>query len=270
MQLEHLLSPIEYGAPQTLPALFISHGAPARALQTPGFVHALQRLGRNLPKPRAIVVLSAHWQAATLAVSSHPKPATWHDFGPIDPAAYDLRYEAPGAPHLAEYLAELLRQAGLTCALDPLRPRDHGVWMPLLHLYPEAQIPVIQIALPQTWQASQVYFLGQTVRALRDAQILLIGSGSITHNLQTLDWHQPATTQPVSIQFRQWIQQQLEAGHLERLLDWQHQAPAALENHPTPEHLMPLFFAAGAGHRMSVVHESTVLGGLGMDIYRFD
>lgn len=265
------LPSLSYGSsPQSLPGLFISHGAPARHLQTAAFVQALQRLGRNLPLPRAIVTLSAHWISPHLEVSTGIRPDTWHDFGPMDPQAYALRYPAPGLPRLADTLIEQLQALGLDARPNPVRPRDHGVWWPLMELYPAADIPVLQLSLPQSFTPADLYQLGHCLQHWRQQQVLLIGSGSITHNLQQLDWqNRDAPAVQWASQFKQWTIRHLQAGDYQRVLDWQ-DAPFARQNHPTAEHLMPLFFAMGLGSLMSVVHEGFVMGTLGMDIYRFD
>lgn len=254
----------------TLPGLFISHGSPMLAIEPEQTGPALHRLSINLPEPKAIIVVSAHWESDTLEVSTATRPETWHDFRGFPPALYQIRYPAPGNPELAERIIHLLNSAGIDAHANTLRPRDHGVWMPLLHLYPDAQIPVIHISLPYDFSAQQLYALGQTLAPLREEQILIIGSGSITHNLAELSWSNPDAPPPEwAATFRNWVVKQLNNDDFESVLDWQ-KAPYVRRNHPTIEHLKPLFFAMGTGHRFSLVHSSFSLGALGMDIYRFD
>ena len=250
-----------------LPALFISHGAPTLAIEQSATTSALARIGQNLPKPRAIIIMSAHWQSAKLEISSNPQPKTWHDFSGFTPELYDLQYPAAGQPALAETLAQQLTARGITCRVNPLRVSDHGVWAPLLHLYPEADIPIVQISLPRHYDSVACYQLGAQLAQLRDEQILLIGSGSITHNLQALRW-QAESIDKTARDFKAWLLQQLKTD-IPSALDWQ-QYPNYQNVHPSDEHLLPLFFALGAGQRVSVVHQSMAHHSLGMDIYRFD
>ena len=250
-----------------LPALFISHGAPTLAIEQSATTSALARIGQNLPKPRAIIIMSAHWQSAKLEISSNPQPKTWHDFSGFTPELYDLQYPAAGQPALAETLAQQLTARGITCRVNPLRASDHGVWAPLLHLYPEADIPIVQISLPRHYDSVACYQLGAQLAQLRDEQILLIGSGSITHNLQALRW-QAESIDKTARDFKVWLLQQLKTD-IPSALDWQ-QYPNYQNVHPSDEHLLPLFFALGAGQRVSVVHQSMAHHSLGMDIYRFD
>lgn len=256
---------------QTLPSLFISHGSPMLALDPGQVGAAFQRISHNLPRPKAIIVMSAHWQSSRLEVSTQQQPDTWHDFGGFPDALYQLRYPAPGAPQLAERLITILGDKGIAATPNSIRPRDHGVWMPLLHLYPEADIPVIQLSLPHRANARDIYAIGLALQGLRNEQILLIGSGSITHNLAELDWRGELDGPPEwASAFKNWVINTLASDGVDQALDWVRQAPYALRNHPTDEHFLPLFFALGAGQRFSVIHSSFAMGSLGMDIYRFD
>lgn len=250
-----------------LPALFISHGAPTLAIEQSATTSALARVGQNLPKPRAIIIMSAHWQSAKLEISSNPQPKTWHDFSGFEPELYELQYPAAGQPSLAETLAQQLTARGITCSLNPMRASDHGVWAPLLHLYPQADIPIVQISLPQHYDSTACYQLGAQLAQLRREQILIIGSGNITHNLQALRWQADSIDQTAK-DFKLWLLQQLKTD-IPTALDWQ-QYPNYKNIHPSDEHLLPLFFALGAGQRVSVVHQSMAHHSLGMDIYRFD
>lgn len=255
----------------TLPALFISHGAPTLALDAGQVGPALQRLASNLPKPRAIVVLSAHWESHALEVSTGTRPETWHDFRGFPAELYQIRYPAAGDPALADRVISMLNMAGLDTHANAMRPRDHGVWMPLLHLYPAADIPVIQISIPVNFNPAQLSYIGKVLAPLREEQMLLIGSGSITHNLRELNWQQEQNQTPAwASEFRNWIVHMLSNDDQASVLNWLQLAPHARRNHPTDEHLSPLFFAMGAGPRFSLVHSSFSMDALGMDIYRFD
>ncbi|MEJ5865953.1 class III extradiol ring-cleavage dioxygenase [Pseudomonas farsensis] len=249
-----------------LPSLFISHGSPMLALQPGASGPALAGLANALPRPKAVVLVSAHWESRDLLVMSNPQPATWHDFGGFPQALYAVQYPAPGAPALAQRVADLLG-----AKLDTQRPFDHGSWVPLSLMYPQAEIPIIQVSLPSQAGPALQLKVGAALAALRGEGMLLIGSGSITHNLGELDWHAgPDTIEPWALAFRDWVVEKLQADDRQALLEYRQQAPFAVRSHPSDEHLLPLFFALGAGERFSIVHQGFTLGALGMDIYRFD
>lgn len=255
---------------QTLPGLFISHGSPMLALNPEQIGPALERLAINLPKPEAIIVMSAHWESDALEVSTAARPETWHDFRGFPAELYEIRYPAPGQPKLAEDILHLLADAGFSAYANNTRPRDHGVWMPLLHMYPEADIPVIDISLPMNMTAQDIYKIGQTLAPVREKQILLIGSGSITHNLRELiRTGQVGTVPEWAATFRNFVVNKLAHRDYDAVLDWSN-IPFVYKNHPTLEHFAPIFFAMGTGHRFSIVHSSFTMGSLGMDVYRFD
>ncbi|MCU4322788.1 dioxygenase family protein [Acinetobacter schindleri] len=255
---------------QTLPGLFISHGSPMLALNPEQVGPALERLSVNLPRPEAIIVMSAHWESNALEVNTGIRPETWHDFRGFPPQLYQLRYPAPGKPELAEQILGLLSEAGFNAYANNSRPRDHGVWMPLLHMYPDADIPVVEISLPMNMTAHDIYKIGQTLAPLREQQVLLIGSGSITHNLRELDRTGQSNTVPEwASTFRNHVVSKLSHSDYEAVLDWS-SIPYLERNHPTLEHFAPIFFSMGTGTRFSLVHSSFSMGSLGMDIYRFD
>ncbi|NER65535.1 dioxygenase [Pseudomonas sp. MAFF212427] len=232
---------------------------------------ALARLAAHLPRPKAIVVVSAHWESTDLRVASHPQPETWHDFGGFPPALFAVQYPAPGEPALAERVAGMLNQAGLAASLDPRRPFDHGAWVPLTLMYPAADIPLVQVSLPSQRGPAFQEQVGKALAALREEDVLLIGSGSITHNLRELDWQAgPESVEPWAQAFRDWMIEKLAAHDTQALHDYRRQAPFAVRSHPSDEHLLPLYFARGAGERFAIEHQGFTLGALGMDIYRFD
>lgn len=253
-----------------LPSLFISHGSPMLALQPGASGPALAQLAQRLPRPRAILVVSAHWVSQDLRVSCAAKPQTWHDFRGFPAELYQVQYPAPGAPQLAAKVAERLAQAGLPAQLDAERPLDHGAWVPLTLMYLQANIPVIQVSLPSQQGPALQRRVGQALAGLRDNGVLLIGSGSITHNLGELDWQAgPEQVKPWAQAFRDWVVEKLATQDNATLDDYRRQAPYAVRNHPSDEHLLPLFFAAGAGGQFKVEHSGFTLGALGMDIYSF-
>ena len=254
-----------------LPSLFISHGSPMLALQPGASGPALERLAGALPRPKAIVVMSAHWESHELLVSSSPAPETWHDFGGFPRELFAVQYPAPGDPALARQIVDLLTANGLQARLDNQRPFDHGTWVPLSLMYPAADIPVVQVSLPSHMGPALQTRIGQALASLRTEGVLLIGSGSITHNLGELDWHAgPESIAPWAREFRDWVVDKLSTQDEAALHDYRQQAPYAVRSHPSDEHLLPLYFARSAGGQFSVAHQGFTLGALGMDIYRFD
>jgi 4,5-DOPA dioxygenase extradiol len=258
----------------TLPTLYISHGSPMTALQPGATGTRLAELARTMPRPKAIVIASAHWLSRTPLVGGAAQPEIIHDFHGFPRELYELRYPAPGAPALAAQVTGLLDHAGLAPRLDPQRGLDHGVWVPLRLLYPAADIPVVPVSIQPELGPAHQYALGRALAPLRAQGVLLIGSGSITHNLH--DFRAGYNTEreaPYVRPFIGWIEQKLAAGDVDALLDYRRQAPFAQRAHPTDEHLLPLFFAMGAagdGAHAQRIDAGIDLGFLAMDIYRFD
>jgi 4,5-DOPA dioxygenase extradiol len=231
---------------------------------------ALARLAAEMPKPKAIVIVSAHWESNELLVSGNPQPETWHDFGGFPKALFEVQYPAPGDPQLAAEVVELLKANDLPARIDPKRPFDHGVWVPLSLMYPQADIPVVQVSLPTRGGPALQTRVGHALASLRAHGVLLIGSGSITHNLRELDWHAgPESVEPWAKSFRDWMIEKLAANDEDALHNYRQQAPNAVRNHPSDEHLLPLYFARGAGGEFGIAHQGFTMGALGMDIYRF-
>ncbi|KEX89649.1 aromatic ring-opening dioxygenase LigB [Pseudomonas putida] len=252
------------------PSLYISHGSPMLALEPGASGPALARLATEMPRPDAIVIVSAHWESDELLVGGNPQPDTWHDFGGFPRALFEVQYPAPGNPDLAAQVVNLLQANALPARIDSTRPFDHGVWVPLSLMYPQADIPIVQVSLPTRGGPALQARVGKALSGLREQGVLLIGSGSITHNLQELDWHAgPESVQPWAKVFRDWMIDKLAANDEAALHDYRRQAPNAVRNHPSDEHLLPLYFARGAGGPFSIAHQGFTLGALGMDIYRF-
>jgi 4,5-DOPA dioxygenase extradiol len=257
-----------------LPSLYISHGSPMTALQPGPVREHLATLAAALPRPQAIVIATAHWLSAQPQLGAAAQPETVHDFFGFPPALYDIRYPAPGAPALADRARQLLAQAGLKPTLDPQHGLDHGAWVPLRLLYPEADIPVVPISIQHARDPAHHLTVGRALAPLRHEGVLLIGSGSITHNLGDLrGGYGPDREAPYVEPFTRWIEQRLDAGDIEALLDYRRQAPFAQRAHPTDEHLLPLFVALGAAGEHP--HAQRIDAGidhgiLAMDIYRFD
>jgi len=274
---------IHHMATNTLPSLFISHGSPMLALE-PGFAGGfMQRLGPVIDaafgRPRAIVVASAHSLTREPVLMAADHHGTVHDFGGFPDALYQLRYDAPGAPALAPRAAQLVREAGLPVHVVADGGLDHGIWIPLRFAYPGVDVPVLPLAFPPNWSPEQLHALGHALAPLRDDGVLVIGSGSITHNLRLVFSRTPhaRTAQageaeiPESAAFRRWFAERSAAQDLEALFDYRRQAPHAAYMHPSDEHLLPWYVAAGAGHEgpMLRVHDSVTNGCLGMDAYAF-
>ncbi|AFY18644.1 class III extradiol ring-cleavage dioxygenase [Pseudomonas sp. UW4] len=252
------------------PSLYISHGSPMLALEPGASGPALARLAAEIPRPKAIVIVSAHWESNELLVSGNPQPETWHDFGGFPKALFEVQYPAPGDPRLAAEVTELLKTAGFPARIDNNRPFDHGVWVPLSLMYPQADIPIVQVSLPTRAGPALQTRVGHALASLREHGVLLIGSGSITHNLRELDWHAgPESVEPWALAFRDWMIEKLAANDEAALHDYRAQAPHAVRNHPSDEHLLPLYFARAAGGPFSIAHQGFTMGALGMDIYRF-
>ena len=253
------------------PALFVSHGAPTFALDPGMLGPQLAQLGEQLPELAAVAVVSAHWQSAAVRVMQTAFPETLHDFGGFPEALYRLRYPAPGAPRLASDTAALLEAAGIAASLDPRRGFDHGVWVPLLYLLPKAQIPVFQISMPFDLDARGALQLGRALGPLRQRGVLILGSGSLTHNLGEIGLSDPQATK-YAADFTAWIRAHVEGRDLEALVDYRRRAPHAQRAHPTEEHFLPLLVALGASavdDDVRVLEGGMTYGVLSMESYAF-
>ena len=268
-------------APHPLAPLFVSHGSPMTALE-PGaagiFFSALgPRVEAAAMRPRAILAVSAHSLAREPLLMAAAQHDTVHDFSGFPDALYRLRYDAPGAPALAPRVATLLRDAGVPVQLSDQGGLDHGIWSPLRFVWPEADVPVLPLAFPPDWSPARLFALGQALAPLADEGVLVLGTGSITHNLRLLFGAGglpplDAPELPQSAAFRQWFAQRSAERDWPALLDYRRQAPFAVLMHPTDEHLLPWFVAAGAGGRDAParrLHDSLTYGCLGMDAYAF-
>lgn len=251
--------------------LFISHGAPTLAIEPGVTGELLTRLGQTLPRPSAILVVSAHWDTRAPRVSVASQPETIHDFGGFPAAMYQIQYPAPGAPALAQQVKTLLAEAYPDVALDPLRGLDHGAWVPLKLMYPEADIPVTQLSIQSHAGAAAHFALGQQLAALQAEGVMLLCSGAITHNLHdffSADRH--ASVLDYVPAFSDWMGQRIAAGDKQALLDYRQQAPAAARAHPHEDHLLPLFVALGAAEKMGKPERhqpENTYGILAMDTY---
>lgn len=256
-----------------LPTLFISHGSPTFAIEPGQAGPALTALGRTLPKPKAVLIVSPHWMTREPRVATTPRPQTIHDFGGFPPALYQLNYPAPGAPDVAQRAIELLRAADYAAEADAQWGLDHGAWVPLMHLLPQADVPVFQVSLPARLDGARAYAYGQALAPLAEEGVLVIGSGSLTHNLYEVRFDAPdARGEDYAIEFTAWVAQTLRNQDHLRLQQTMAIAPHAQRAHPTAEHLWPLMVAAGAAGAdapVTRIDGGITYGVLSMDAYLF-
>ena len=256
-----------------LPSLFVSHGSPMMALEDSPTARFLDQLGASLPRPRAVLVASAHFMAVSPTVTATPTPETIHDFGGFPKALYEVQYPVDGAPEYAGEVFRHLADAGFEPRLDNRMGIDHGTWVPMRRMYPQADIPVVALSVNPIQTAGWHYRLGRALAPLREQGVLVIGSGGYSHNLRELDWQQADSPMYPWVQaFTEALSGKLLAGDIGGALDWQ-SLPEAKRNHPTTEHLYPLFVAlgaGGAGARATQLHHAVQMGGMAMDAFAFD
>ena len=255
------------------PTLFVSHGSPMILFEPGPAREFLAGLAGQVERPDAIVMVSAHHDMAEAVVTSAEAPATIHDFGGFPQKLFDVRYPAKGDPQLAAEVAALVAEAGIPAFLDPARGFDHGAWVPLMLAWPEADVPVVQLSISSAHPPEWHHCVGQALAPLRDRNVLVIGSGSLTHNLRAVFAegrdHDAAVPEWVSA-FADWIKARFDAGDTDAVLHAVERAPFGARNHPTMDHILPLFTAMGAGGaRAERLHHSYTYGVLAMDAYRF-
>ena len=264
-----------------LAPLFLSHGSPMTALEPREAGSFWQQLGPAVAaaavRPRAILAISAHSLSREPMLMAAAQHTTVHDFSGFPEPLYRLRYDAPGAPALSPRVATLVAAAGLPIHTTPDGGLDHGIWAPLRFIWPEADIPVLPLAFPPDWSPARLFALGQALAPLADEGVLVYGSGSLTHNLRLVfGGGRPPIDAPEiaeSAAFRTWFAERCAAADWPALLDYRRQAPHGVLMHPTDEHLLPFFVAAGAGSgavpAARRLHASLTYGCLGMDAYAF-
>jgi 4,5-DOPA dioxygenase extradiol len=257
----------------TLPSLFISHGSPELPLRPSPAHDFLKQLGQQIEKPQAILVISAHWNTPDPVVSGSIQPQTLHDFSGFPAELYQLNYPAPGAPQLAERTHELLQAAHFQSQIVVNRGLDHGAWNPLLLMYPDASIPVTQLSIQPHLDSAYHLRLGQAIAPLKEEGILILASGTATHNLWEIGGYGYDASPPVWVtDFAEWLNQNVIEGNIDALIHYRDIAPSAQRNHPSAEHLLPLFVALGAGGERSKaiqLHQSYTYGVLSMASYAF-
>lgn len=265
-----------------LPSLFVSHGSPMIALEPGAAGRFLARLGpaidRAFGRPKAIVAVSAHTLSRQVALLAAPRHEAVHDFGGFPAALHALRYDAPGAPEVAQRVQRQLADHGIDAPVLAQGGLDHGIWTALRYMYPDADVPVLPLAFVPTQRPAQQFALGQALQGLGDDGVLVLGTGSITHNLRRLfggvhglpEADAPEIAE--SAAFRAWFAERSAQRDWAALCDYRAQAPYAVDMHPTDEHLLPWFVAAGAGGEATTpqrLHHSVTFGALGMDVYAF-
>ncbi|MDO9489681.1 MAG: class III extradiol ring-cleavage dioxygenase [Sphingomonadaceae bacterium] len=256
-----------------LPSVFVSHGAPTFPLTDAPARFFLQGLAQQLPeRPRAILMVSAHWETSAPSVTTSDINSTIHDFSGFPEELYRIQYPAPGAAWLADRIGRILEAAGEHVHRDATRGLDHGAWVPLRLAFPDADVPVVQLSVQTQRGPDYHYRLGQLLAPLREEGVLIVGSGSFTHDLSSFREYYHALHAPAPewvTAFADWMVGALDQGRTEDLLAYRERAPQAARNHPTEEHLLPLFVALGAGGPTTHLHASTTHGILRMDAFSF-
>jgi 4,5-DOPA dioxygenase extradiol len=257
----------------TLPTLFLSHGSPMHAIEPGAAGRTWEALGRALPRPRAVLMVSAHWETAVPMLTGNPKPQTIHDFGGFPQELYTIAYPAPGEPDVAARAVTLLKNAGITAGVDGCRGLDHGAWVPLRWMYPGHDVPVVQLSVQPELGPARHVALGHALAPLANDGVLIVGSGHTTHNLR--DWiANPRRREPMAYAkaFADWLAASLAAHDTAALVDYRERAPEAARAHPSEEHFLPLFVAwgaAGEAPRVERVVEGFEAGALALDSYAF-
>ena len=255
-----------------MPSLFVSHGAPTFAIEPGQAGPLLRQLGERLPRPQAVLVLSPHWITRGVRVAFADKPETIHDFGGFPDALYGIQYPAPGSRAVAQRALDLLNTAGWEAEADASRGLDHGAWVPVRHLYPAADVPVVQVSMPHTLDAAGALHLGRTLAPLAGEGVLVVGSGSITHNLYEFGQQRDAAGAAYAVEFTDWARQAVRSHDEDAAVHYLERAPHARRAHPTPDHYLPLPFAMGAADReapVEVIDGGMTYGILAMDAYVF-
>ena len=247
-------------ATSRMPVIFLSHGAPPLA-DDPLWTGQLAQWSSDISKPESILMISAHWENDPLTLSATRTVPLYYDFWGFPERYYQVRYPAPGAPVLADEVERLLGAAGHGVARDEERGLDHGAYVPLVEMYPEADVPVLQVSMP-TLDPIELFAIGQRLAPLRDQGVLIVGSGFSTHNLREMDWHAGPDGHPPnwSVEFDDWLGQQLQAGDVDGLIGFQSSAPAAALAHPRTEHFAPLFVSLGAAADANLESTTPVTG----------
>lgn len=249
--------------PQTsdrMPVIFLSHGAPPLA-DDPLWTRELADWSAQLRTPKSVLMVSAHWENDPLTVSATRTVPLFYDFWGFPDRYYQVTYPAPGAPNLAAEVESLLGSAGHEVRRDEERGLDHGAYVPLVEMYPEADVPVLQVSMP-TLDPMELFEIGRRLAPLRDQGVLIVGSGFSTHNLREMNWHAGPDSHPPnwSVEFDDWLSEKIAAQDVDSLISFQHSAPAASLAHPRTEHFAPLFISLGAAAETGLESSAPVTG----------
>ncbi len=253
-----------------LPAVYVSHGSPMICFEEIPGRDFLKGLGRELGRPKSILAVSAHWETDAPMASTAKTPETIYDFYGFPQALYDLSYPAPGAPDLARRAVDLLGKAGFQAGTDPERGLDHGAWTPLLLMYPDADIPVTQLSIQFPLGPAHHVQVGRALAPLREEGVLILASGTATHNLRVMERGNHGHVADWVKDFDDWLVKTVESGDEAALIDYKRQAPNARLAHPRDEHFLPLYVAAGAGSKGRRIHSSFAHGTLSMAAFAFE
>jgi 4,5-DOPA dioxygenase extradiol len=259
---------------ERMPLLFLGHGSPMNAIDENQFVDGFRRIGKILPKPNAIICISAHWFTNGTKVTAMDKPKTIHDFGGFPKKLYDVQYPANGSPELAGISKELLKP--IPIELDKTWGLDHGAWSVIKHLYPKAEVPVIQLSIDYTKPAEYHYELAKHLSLLRNKGILFVGSGNIIHNLGLIDFQNFNKDNygfDWAIEAKETINKYLLSGNYQPLLNYEKQSRAINLAIPTPDHFLPLIYTLGLQQKsesISLFNDKLVAGSLSMTSLRIE
>ncbi|OIK11335.1 dioxygenase [Bacillus sp. MUM 116] len=257
-----------------MPSLFIAHGAPLLAIENNEYTQFITQLGQSMPRPKAIVVFSAHWESNVQKVSEVDTYSTIYDFGGFDPALYTIQYPAKGQLETAKEIEELFTQNGVPFQIETTRGLDHGSWVVLRLLYPNADIPVIAMSVNPNLTPEEQYKIGQSLAALREKDILIIGSGGTVHNLRAVKWADNGQVDSWALEFDEWLAFHLKNWDVDTLFNYEKLAPNAPYAVPPygNEHFVPLFYALGAADdtkKAELLHRSFRYGNLSHSVWQF-
>ena len=257
-----------------LPSFFIAHGAPLIAVENNEYTQFINQLGQSLPRPKAIVLFSAHWESRSQKVSEVDTYDTIYDFGGFDPALYTIKYPAQGDQQISQEIKDLFTANGVPFEVESKRGLDHGAWVVLRLLYPEADIPVIAMSVNQQLTPAEQYKIGKSLSALREKDVLIIGSGGTVHNLRILDWADNGKIQQWALEFDDWLAHHLHNWDADAVFKYETLAPNAEIAVPPygKEHFIPLLYAMGAAdnsRQAKLLHRSYRYGTLSHSVWQF-
>jgi len=259
------LNTVKNGNSNLLPVLFVGHGNPMNAIEDNEFSQQWHKLGKELPKPKAILCISAHWETQGTFVTAMERPKTIHDFYGFPPELFNVEYPAPGHPPLAIEIQSTIKTTSIE--LDQQWGLDHGCWSVLTHMYPSADIPVVQLSLNRTKNAQWHFDLGKELAQLRSNGVLIIGSGNLVHNLSLVDWSNPDGGYPWAEEARTMFNDYIRNNNVQALINYTSLRRSAALAIPTPEHFLPLLYILGAkqtNESVTLFNDKLVMGSLSM------